>query len=75
MTKIGLLIKEQRTKMGLSQDEAGHLVGVCGQFISNIERGFALPPRKRLSLFVDKLKINEKRAKKAFETDYLEWLK
>jgi len=48
------LIKRLRKKKGLSQTELAHLLGVNGQFISNIERQIcAFPPSwiVRLSRF------------------------
>jgi transcriptional regulator with XRE-family HTH domain len=38
---IGLTVKIARRKLGLTQEELGHELGVTGQAISNIERGYA----------------------------------
>lgn len=38
---IGLVIKKQREKKGITQRELGLALGLCDQSISNIERGIS----------------------------------
>jgi len=40
---FGKVLREQRVKQGLSQEELGHIAGVPRNHIGNIERGENLP--------------------------------
>lgn len=43
--QIGKLVREQRKKLGLTQDKLGKLLGVTGKQISNYENGKLFPPQ------------------------------
>ena len=44
MNKLGIIIKNERKKRGISQVKLGELVGVNDRQISNYEKGICTPP-------------------------------
>ena len=75
MTKIGKLIKKTRIQQMLSQQELGEMIGVGAQYISNIERGQAMPPKRRFHKLVKGLKLDRNQAYIAFNNDIMKKLK
>lgn len=52
-TKLGEYLQEMRTKANLTQREVSLALGYSSaQFISNFERGIAVPPLKKLKILV-----------------------
>jgi transcriptional regulator with XRE-family HTH domain len=52
-TNLGAYLQTMRTKAGLTQREVSLALGYSSaQFISNFERGIAVPPLKKLKILV-----------------------
>jgi transcriptional regulator with XRE-family HTH domain len=52
-TKLGEYLQEMRNKAGLTQREVSLALGYSSaQFISNFERGIAVPPLKKMRVLV-----------------------
>lgn len=60
--KLGLFLREERTRSGLTQSEVASKLGYSSpQFISNFERGLCSPPIKQLKLMVKLYKMDAKK--------------
>ena len=58
---LGEYLAERRKTAGFSQKEVAQMAGLKNsQFISNIERGIASPPKELLCLFMALYKLNKK---------------
>lgn len=52
-TQFGEYLQAKRTKAGLTQRDVSNVLGYSSaQFISNFERGIAVPPLKKLKVLV-----------------------
>jgi len=68
---IGLLVKERRTKLGLTQKEVTDKMGWnTPQFISNIERGVSQPPLFSAPKLCKILQIPRFRMRGAYWNDF-----
>jgi len=60
MSHIGQYLQEKRTATGLTQFQVAKKLGyLTAQYISNIERGVALPPNKALRKLIALYEIPE----------------
>jgi len=72
---IGKLIKENRLKVGLTQNELSLAMGYSkGQFISNVERGTCSIPNYQIPVVAKKLKVSKREIKEALVADFSESL-
>ena len=55
--KLGSKIREQRQKLGLSQEKLGELTGIDRTYISGVERGNRNPAIKNLERLAKALKV------------------
>lgn len=58
MNRSGRLIKKARKLLAYTQVQLGDKVGMSGQHISNLERGVALPPKKKLRSLASALEVH-----------------
>lgn len=59
ISEIGLFLRQQRLKAGLTQGQVARKLGLTSpQFISNIERGVADPPVLTVRILVQLYKMN-----------------
>lgn len=56
--RIGLLIKEARTRQGLTQDKLAEKLSVSESFVGQLERGEAMPSVETLQLIITELHID-----------------
>lgn len=56
--KIALLIKETRTRQGLTQDKLAEKLSVSESFVGQLERGEAMPSVETLQLIIQELNID-----------------
>jgi transcriptional regulator with XRE-family HTH domain len=57
--ELGLLLKEHREKVGITQQELADMLGYSSsQFISNFECGIYIPPLKKLRTIVHILRMD-----------------
>lgn len=70
---IGIAIKENRKKVGISQVRLSQELGYKnGQFISNVERGLCSIPLKKVQRVSQALKVPMKVFTEALVSDYKE---
>lgn len=67
---IGELVKTSREKTPWSQSDLGAVIGVTGQYVSNIERGLAGVPVKQAYALSKRLNITLDEMKTAMLKDY-----
>ncbi len=58
MTKVGTILKKERRKKGLTQEELGKSLGVSGSTVSMIERGDRMPSVELLEAISDFFNID-----------------
>lgn len=69
--EIGSLIREYRTKKGLTQADLAEILGhETSQFVSFIERGISKTPLQTLGQLIVILGLPEKKILEALVTDY-----
>lgn len=56
--RIGALIKEIRTRQGLTQDKLAEKLSISESFVGQLERGEAMPSVETLQLIITELNID-----------------
>ena len=77
MSRTGILIKEKREKLDMTQDQLASKLGCSSVFISRVENGSngTLIPLEKFYSCIRILKLNRASSIKLLRQDYLERMK